>query len=715
MHRKVVALAFITWIGITGQGLFFSSALMYAQPSNFSVPVTYFLGSGVKSPDPYGRSSATPRAVTFGPEGDIWGAGVALGNGLPAQDPEERSFNAGLCLSGPLTNPFFVDQAPCTDLFAVRLAPDGTGARFVKYLGSLGMDEMAGLAVDMEGSAFVTGTRASSPTAYPADEPYLIKLTRDGSTVYDLPLPSFVRPTGIDVDAQGAVYIAGFVSGDAHETNGLGLGLIDSENGVILKLDGHSRELQYLVLLGGSAYDRIEGLTVDDEGRVYVAGETESADLSVTLSFASDPPGASRDVFVAALSPTGDHLEWLATLGGSERESNTRIELTADGRIVITGTTRSADLPLRDARIGELLNQEDCWFAAIDIAGPEWLSSDYLGLDEIHDVASDAEGVVFLAGSRSIEQEGGSKRSSVIARLNPDGGRGEDLAAGALAIASAPDGGLIAAGETRQGVLDPSGMQYGAQAAYFALLLSQAPSPTTPWLAAVLHAGDNVPAALSPGMVVSLYGSGLGPVQGLAASPEGGRFPAELGGVRVLIAGKAATLLYVSEGQVNAVAPFDLGDQSIWSVVVEYNGVTSNVSSMTAADASPAPFLQGPPRDSYIALLNEDGTLNSPANPARVGSTVAMWTSGMGRFSAPLLDGVIVEGDLPALESEIEVDVFGIPAQVRYAGAAPGLVAGVAQVNFVIPAGAENASRVWIRIRAGERESWLKAQIATSR
>jgi hypothetical protein len=90
----------------------FSVPLAHAQPANFSVPTTYFLGSGATVPHPYGRSSATPRAVVVGPDGDIWGAGVALGDGLPIQDPDKRAFAAGLCLAAPSRIRFSPSRRP---------------------------------------------------------------------------------------------------------------------------------------------------------------------------------------------------------------------------------------------------------------------------------------------------------------------------------------------------------------------------------------------------------------------------------------------------------------------------------------------------------------------------------------------------------------------------------------------------------------------------
>jgi uncharacterized protein (TIGR03437 family) len=134
---------------------------------------------------------------------------------------------------------------------------------------------------------------------------------------------------------------------------------------------------------------------------------------------------------------------------------------------------------------------------------------------------------------------------------------------------------------------------------------------------------------------------------------------------------------------------------------------------MTVVEASPGPFQQAPPNASFGAILNENGTPNSPANPAPAGSIVALWASGLGAFSPPLADGEIVgtAGPFPGLEAEISVEFGEIPAEIRYAGAAPGLAAGIAQINFVVPAGLSPGA-AWFRIRAGERQSYPFTYIA---
>src|SRR5690606_2034302 len=109
-----------------------------AQRPSFDVPLTYFVGASGSNEYPF----ASPRAVFVGPGGDIWVVGVAQSYGLPIVDPDDGTPSEAPCLSlgGQPSSPFEPGNflRPC-DLFAMRLAPDGSGARFVKYVGSMGL------------------------------------------------------------------------------------------------------------------------------------------------------------------------------------------------------------------------------------------------------------------------------------------------------------------------------------------------------------------------------------------------------------------------------------------------------------------------------------------------------------------------------------------------------------------------------------------------
>jgi uncharacterized protein (TIGR03437 family) len=86
--------------------------------------------------------------------------------------------------------------------------------------------------------------------------------------------------------------------------------------------------------------------------------------------------------------------------------------------------------------------------------------------------------------------------------------------------------------------------------------------------------------------------------------------------------------------------------------------------------------------------LNEDGSYNSVSNPAAPGSTVVLWMTGMGTLNPAQADGAVVSAsDIPKLTWPATVSIGGKPAQISYQGPAPLSVAGLYQINCVVPAG----------------------------
>jgi uncharacterized protein (TIGR03437 family) len=102
--------------------------------------------------------------------------------------------------------------------------------------------------------------------------------------------------------------------------------------------------------------------------------------------------------------------------------------------------------------------------------------------------------------------------------------------------------------------------------------------------------------------------------------------------------------------------------------------------------AAPAIFVIG--ASGQGAILNGDLSVNSPAHPAARGSSITIYATGAGLLSPPVADGTIVSAtNLPLSVASISVTIGGQPATVGYQGAAPGLVAGVMQIDAQVPAG----------------------------
>ncbi len=206
----------------------------------------------------------------------------------------------------------------------------------------------------------------------------------------------------------------------------------------------------------------------------------------------------------------------------------------------------------------------------------------------------------------------------------------------------------------------------------------------TPVVSAITNAASSATGAVSPGEIVTLYGTGIGPASGSAAPVSAGVFPTTASNVQVLFGTFPAALLYVSATQINAVVPFEVVPGTSVPVTLTYNG--NSAASVTTAVQTEAPgiFLIGKTQG---AILNDDYSVNSGTNAAAVGSFVQIYSTGSGPLVPAFTDGELALGPSTTGAADVSVTIGGIAAQVLYAGSAPGLVAGALQINVVVPTG----------------------------
>jgi uncharacterized protein (TIGR03437 family) len=196
------------------------------------------------------------------------------------------------------------------------------------------------------------------------------------------------------------------------------------------------------------------------------------------------------------------------------------------------------------------------------------------------------------------------------------------------------------------------------------------------------------PGTVTPGKVVVLYGSRIGPAD-MATTQFGpdGRLATNLGGTQVLFDGTPAPLLYASSGQLAAVVPYSVDGKAGTQVQVKNGTFTSDSVALPVAAVAPSIFSVDYTGSGQGAILNEDGvTVNSVAHPATRGSVIAIFATGEGQTDPGGVDGQLANGaTLPKSKLPVQVWINGKAAQVRYSGAAPGQVAGLFQVNATIP------------------------------
>jgi trimeric autotransporter adhesin len=180
----------------------------------------------------------------------------------------------------------------------------------------------------------------------------------------------------------------------------------------------------------------------------------------------------------------------------------------------------------------------------------------------------------------------------------------------------------------------------------------------------------------------------------------------------VLFDGAPAPLLYAVENQLSAVVPYTVAGKSSTQVQVEYRGTKSAPVTLQVASASPGIFALDSSGKGPGAILNQDSSVNSPANPAGVGSVVSIFATGQGQTSPAGIDGKPASEPLARPILPVSVTIGGQIVPPSYAGAAPGQVAGLMQINVTIPAGAQTGSAVPMIVQVGNTSSQTGVTIA---
>ena len=195
-------------------------------------------------------------------------------------------------------------------------------------------------------------------------------------------------------------------------------------------------------------------------------------------------------------------------------------------------------------------------------------------------------------------------------------------------------------------------------------------------------AAGTVTGLVSASELISLYGIGIGPTTAIPGKVMNGAFTTSLAGYQVLFDGIAAPLLYAGPTQINAIVPIEIYGQESAHIQITSPSGTLDGPTLFLRPAQPEIFLNS--QTGLAAALNQDGSVNSPQNPAAPGSIVTVYTTGNGIATGT--DGEILSqanpsGSLPTAILTPE----GTSLEILYSGAAPGLVSGVSQINFQLP------------------------------
>jgi uncharacterized protein (TIGR03437 family) len=230
-----------------------------------------------------------------------------------------------------------------------------------------------------------------------------------------------------------------------------------------------------------------------------------------------------------------------------------------------------------------------------------------------------------------------------------------------------------------------------------ARILDPVPAFTAP---GVVSAASFAAGSAAPGEIISIFGTGLGPSQGvLGGLDPNGRLTSALAGVSVTFNGVRAPLFFVRQDQINAQVPYEMAGVSSANLVVAYQTDASLPVNIPIGPARPGIFVR--PGTPEGIILNQDGTLNGAASPAARGEVVVIFATGQGAVDPPLATGQLAPADpLSHTTQDVTVAFGGQAGRVLFAGMTPGF-AGLLQVNVEIPAGAPAGPSVPVGLSVG--------------
>lgn len=661
-------------------------------------------------------------------------------------DSEGNVIVAGITSGGgaPVTNSTPVGPARIDRLYVAKFSQQGT-LLWSNYYGGNNREFLHNLAVDAEGNIYLAGRTMSTDWPSPSDtgQGLLLALRKDGTVKWAKGFSEVDRIWAVAVSPGGVIYAVGQCITFREPVNGMqasyGGGEYDAFFFTITQAGAITSRSYY----GGNGNDEIWDISVEPGGNLSVAGVSSSTNLPAAAANGGSVNLSPGRMFYASINLTGRAVVFLRSIpaltGRPYRVAAGKTGVWVAGfagpNLALTG----------NAWQSTLTNTEDHFLVRINYAGGVIGYATYLHPVQVGygpGLSIDENDRAFVTGHLQGPPQanpwrvtadalqpvhGGATGDAYLFVVNPNGivdhatflggpglERGNDVASlggGKFAwLATAYADGLPVTASAAQSQTRGQGdfwlgiFQLGTPPTSPP---TPPPTPPTPQpalsLSGILNAASYAAGAVAPGEIITVYVQNAGPpvLAGAQITPQG-RLATILGDTRVLFDGVAAPMVYALSGQVSAIVPYGVSGRNTTAVQVEYKGTKSNTVNVPVAAAAPALFtLDG--RQAVALLVS--GAVNGPTAPVERGGILVLYATGEGDAALRPADGAVANyntlAEYPRPNQEVKVFAGGKQAAVQYAGAAPGLVAGVMQVNVQLDAATPAGDAVPITLQVG--------------